>query len=181
MRITGGMFRGRILKSTPGLATRPTSDKVRETIFNILMYDIEGACVLDLFAGFGALGIEAISRGAQAAVFVESGQIQAEIIKRNLSSLDLHEDVLMMDFLEACFHLSEGGKKFDLIFADPPYEKVSPQQVTEAVSQYGLLRRNGLLIIEHKSGGVIEVGKMRLLKKRKFGQTEVSFYAGCDS
>ena len=177
MRVTGGIFRGRKLLTVPGRLTRPTADKVREAIFNILVHDTEGARVLDIFAGSGALGIESMSRGAGSVVFVESGRDQGQTIKHNLDSLKLDGPVLVMDYREACRHLAGKHREFDLIFADPPYDEVTPLEIVETILQYGLLSPGGLLIIEHKRGQVTETGRMVLLKKRKFGQTEVSFYA----
>ena len=177
MRVTGGRFRGRILHTTPGLTTRPTTDKVRQSIFNVLMHELEGAEVLDLFAGSGALGIDALSRGAASAVFVESGFKQVAAIKKNLHTLGLEQKILPVDYCEACRLLAAQEKKFTLIFADPPYEEIAPLEVAETVIQYDLLSSNGLLIIEHKSGLNVDSDKLTLLKKRKFGQTEVSFYA----
>jgi len=177
MRITGGILRGRTLATVSGWVTRPTSEKIRQSIFNILMNDVEGADVLDLFAGSGALGIEALSRGAASAVFVESGRPQAEIVKKNLASLDLTARIITRDFRSACQHLSHEGYRFDLVFADPPYEQFLPEVVGRAVLQYDLLHDKGLFIMERKSGPQVIIDGLKLLKNRKFGQTEVSFYA----
>ena len=141
------------------------------------MHDIEGAEVLDIFAGSCALGIDALSRGAIAAVFVETGKKQVEAIMRNLKSVGLEMPVMAMDYREAGRILAEREKKFDLIFADPPYEEITPQMVAETVIRYNLLSPDGLLIIEHKSGLTAEPENVRLLKRKKYGQTEVSFYA----
>jgi 16S rRNA (guanine966-N2)-methyltransferase len=175
MRVTGGIYKGRKLKTAPGLTTRPTTDKIRQAIFNILMNDIEETDVLDLFAGSGALGIEAISRGARSVLFVESGRQPILFIKDNLKSLDLKCEILETDYINACRRLQKNENRFDLIFADPPYEEISPQQVVDIVVQYNLLRTQGLLIIEHKFRQKTDTDRMELLKKRKFGQTEISF------
>lgn len=164
------------MRTTPGLKARPTTDKIRQSIFNILMNDIESRETLDLFAGSGALGIEALSRGAASAVFVESGHQQARAIKTNLKELDLKADVLEADYKAAARLLAESNIAFDIIFADPPYERYSPADVAETVLRYNLLRPGGLFIIEHKTGGMIPEGRLNLLKRRRFGQTEVSFY-----
>jgi 16S rRNA (guanine(966)-N(2))-methyltransferase RsmD len=142
------------------------------------MHDIEGADVLDLFAGSGALGIEAISRGAETAVFVESGKDQINIIEQNLKSLGLELSIIPTDFQDACTLLNQNKKQFDLIFADPPYEEIQPQNIIDTVNQYNLLRNNGLLIIEHKFGQPVDTKLMKVLKKRKFGQTEITFLCG---
>ena len=176
MRITGGIFKGRKLRTVSGFVTRPTTDKIRQAIFNSLVNDIEGAAVLDLFSGSGALGIEAISRGADSAVFVESGKEQIYVIGENLKSVKLSEEIIQRDYDEACRILAEKGKKFDLIFADPPYKEITPLNVIDAVCQYGLLSEKGLLIIEHKAGQPTENEKLALLKKKKFGKTEISFF-----
>lgn len=176
MRITGGIYKGRMLKTMPGLRTRPTTDKIRQSIFNVLMHDIEGKSVLDLFAGSGALGIEAVSRGGESAVFVESGIKQVSIIKENLNSLGLDAEIIDSDYIVACQLLSDGGKKFDIVFADPPYKEIMPLEVVKTICQYGLLSSGGLFIIEHKFGQPVETELLKLIKQRKFGQTEVSFF-----
>ncbi len=177
MRITSGIYKGRHLKTTPGLIARPTTDKIRQAICNILMNDLEGKSVLDLFAGSGALGIEAISRGANSAVFVEIGHRQADMIRSNLRMLDLSQLVLELDYQRGCRLLFERGRRFDIIFADPPYNKFTPGDVIEAVLQYNLLEPEGFLIIEHNAGANISSDRMTILINRKFGQTEVTFYA----
>jgi 16S rRNA (guanine(966)-N(2))-methyltransferase RsmD len=176
MRITGGTWSGRPIKATPGMDARPTTDKVRQSIFNILMNDIEGKTVLDLFAGSGALGIEALSRGATKAVFIEIGRAQANAIRGNLCSLGVQAEIIETDFRKGLRQLSEEGRKFDIIMADPPYAKVTPREVIDAVLQYDLLEGDGFLIIEHISGAVTDDERLTILKKRKYGQTEVTFY-----
>lgn len=177
MRVTGGKYGGRPLNAAAGLVSRPTTDKIRQSIFNILMNDIENTEVLDIFAGSGALGIEAISRGAVSAIFIEQGFAQTEAIKANLSSLELSSRLIISDFKAAGRLLHEEEKRFDLIFADPPYDKFSPDDVAEVVAQYNLLRPDGFLIIEHKFGVEVTNNRFKLLKRKKFGQTEVTFYA----
>ena len=176
MRVAGGQFKGRKLKTVSGLFTRPTTDKIRQSIFNILMNDIEDKDVLDLFAGSGALGIEALSRGADSATFVENGHRQVEILKGNLVSLELPKSIVKLDYKSACQKLHDENRQFDLIFADPPYEKYLPDQIAETVHQYNLLRQNGFLILEHKTGEQVKDDRFVLIKARKFGQTEVTFY-----
>jgi len=176
MRITGGIFKGRQIKTIPGQATRPTADKVKQAIFNILMHDIEDAYVLDLFAGTGALGIEALSRGARKAVFVDNGFKQASAIRNNLKTLELVEMVLEKKCEAACEMLHMDDEKFDLIFADPPYKYYRPIDIAELISQYDLLSENGLLIIEHDANHTVENEWLALLKTRKFGKTAITFF-----
>lgn len=176
MRISGGIYKGRILKATPGLDTRPTPDKVRQAIFNVLMHDIEDAIILDLFAGSGALGIEALSRGADTAVFIEQGREQAKVIRENLNMLDIDARVLQVDHKSGCRILYENNERFDIVFADPPYKLFSPIDIVNLVTEYSLLAENGFLIIEHKSGRSLETEKLRLVRNKKYGQTEVTIY-----
>jgi len=176
MRVTGGELKGRKLKNTPGLISRPTTDKTRQSIFNTLMHDILNTDILDLFAGSGALGIEALSRGAKSAVFVENGRQQAAVIRDNLEALGLKGELLNIEFKTACARLAESNRKFDIIFADPPYSDFSPADIIDTVTQYNLLADTGFLIIEHRAGQEKKSGRMMLIKERKFGQTEVSFY-----
>jgi len=176
MRITGGILRGRVLKATPGLKVRPTSDKTRQAIFNILMNDIAGARVLDLFAGSGAMGIEALSHGAEDAVFIEVGRAQVNVIRTNLKTMGLEGEVIAGDYKTSSRALGTAGRNFDIIFADPPYQDFAPLEIIDTVLQYSLLAPGGLLIIEHKSGQETATERMWLIKQRRFGQTEVSFY-----
>ncbi|MFH2036879.1 MAG: 16S rRNA (guanine(966)-N(2))-methyltransferase RsmD [Candidatus Zixiibacteriota bacterium] len=176
MRISGGQYHGRKIDAPPGLITRPTIDKVRQAIFNILMHDIDGATFLDLFAGSGAVGIEAVSRGAKSVIFVESGRKQVEIIQKNLKKVKLDANILDDDYKTASRILNSQKKQFDIVFADPPYLEISPLEVIDTVIEYDLLTPKGLLIIEHKFGALTENDKLKLLKKRKFGQTEISFF-----
>lgn len=176
MRITGGIYGGRIIKTVPGLKTRPTPDKVRQAIFNMIMHDIEGARVLDLFAGSGALGIEALSRGAKAATFVEGAHAPAGIIRENLAALGIEGRVYENDYKNALKMLSAADEKFDIIFADPPYELLGPLEIVAQVAEYNLLEPNGFLIIEHRAGREVENETWRPARHKKYGQTEVTIY-----
>ncbi len=124
MRIVAGTYKNRTLKAPKGLTTRPTSEKLRAALFNMIQHQVEGAVILDLFAGSGAMGLEALSRGASKAVFVDSHREAAQCIKENLSALQvgLQGEVWqgdVFDFLERCI---KQGRVFDLIYADPPYD-----------------------------------------------------------
>lgn len=176
MRVTGGIYGGRVIKTVPGLKTRPTPDKVRQAIFNMIMHDIEGTRVLDLFAGSGALGIEALSRGAAAATFVESGRAQAKIIRENLAGLEIEGEILENDYISACRALSAGGRNFDIVFADPPYDLLRPLEIAALVAEYNLLAPDGFLIIEHRAGQDVENEIWRPARHKKYGQTEVTIY-----
>lgn len=123
MRVITGTARGRVLKELEGLETRPTTGKVKESLFSIIQFDIEGRRVLDLFAGTGQLGIEALSRGAKSAVFVDAREDACKLIRENLKRTRLQEDarVVRSDYLD---YLSRCREQYDIIFLDPPYAEV---------------------------------------------------------
>ncbi|MCP4566340.1 MAG: 16S rRNA (guanine(966)-N(2))-methyltransferase RsmD, partial [FCB group bacterium] len=126
IRVAGGQLRGRILKTVPGMVTRPTTGRVREAIFSILQHDLDGADVLDIFAGSGALAIEALSRGAGSAVLIEKGRQAVSVIKQNLEKCELTARLITTDYQKGLGILLAEKKQFDLIFADPPYELITP-------------------------------------------------------
>ena len=149
MRVIAGSARRLLLKTVEGLDTRPTTDRIKETLFNILQNEISGSTVLDLFAGSGAIGIEALSRGAREAVFIENGSRQAACIRDNLRTTRLMEKAVVMecDVLKGISRLST-QKKFDFIFLDPPYLKGIEQTVLNAVRESGAAGRDTLIIVE---------------------------------
>jgi 16S rRNA (guanine(966)-N(2))-methyltransferase RsmD len=129
MRVIAGEWRGRPLKAPPGAATRPTSDRVREALFSILAARVPGARVLDLFAGSGALGIEALSRGARSATFVDDAPAAIRAIAANLEALHAHAEIRKIDVLRFLGAAREGDEQYDLVFLDPPYrdaERLAP-------------------------------------------------------
>ncbi len=184
MRITGGSFRGRRLTVPPGKEVRPTTDKVRQAIFNILVHEIDDARALDLFAGSGALGIEALSRGAKSAVFIEKHRQPLKALHTNLSNIPLEPRVIEADWLAGIKTLTLENQQFDLIFADPPYGQITGDSIAEALlgqtsanqaPDSTLLAPEGILIIE-SSASDAAVTKMKLLKERIFDTTRISFY-----
>lgn len=180
MRVTGGTLKGRQLTAPAGQHVRPTIDKVREAVFNILAHEVPGAAVLDLFAGAGTLGIEALSRGAESAVFVENASAATRVLLKNLDQLQLEALTLQMDWSAALKRLAENRQRFDLIFADPPYQKFTPAQIADAVAESRLLAPNGILIIETDAKADADLS-LPVLKRRSFGQTQLIFCsAGSD-
>ena len=181
MRITGGSLRGRVLRAPIGKATRPTSSKVREAVFNIVSDRIADARVLDLFAGSGALGIEALSRGAPFAAFVESSPAAVSAILQNLEELELDDraQVIRGSVESALERLSAAGEKFGLVFADPPYAGRTAEETLSAVAASGVLAPGSIVIVEHTKrqelGG--EFGSLSLTLSRRYGDTMVSMYA----
>jgi 16S rRNA (guanine966-N2)-methyltransferase len=175
IRVTGGYLKGRILKTVPGQHTRPTTGKVREAIFSILQHDLPDADVLDLFAGSGALGIEAISRGAASAVLVENKFQAAAVIRKNLELCGLELRLIMADYKKGANILSSEGQKFDLIFADPPYGSIPFHTLYDQLVGFSLFKPGGLFILEHAGGE--EPPSDKLIKTRRFGDSAVSFFS----
>jgi len=183
MRIIAGKFRGRKLKSPPSLQTRPTSDRLRETVFNILAPRIAGARVLDLCAGTGAVGIEALSRGAIHVTFVDQSRKMQVLIEENLNAFSIEEREIEIVTSEASDFLRKLVKKatepFDIIFFDPPYAS-DYEIVFEYIGEHAteVLAKAGVLIVEHdkKKEPREEVGQMKRYRVVKQGDSSLSFY-----
>ena len=146
MRVITGTARGRRLKELEGYETRPTTDRVKEGIFNIIQFDIEGRKVLDLYAGTGQLGIEALSRGAAGAVFVDQRRDAASLIRDNLKLTGLEDRARVV--CDAAAFLSSAGEKFGLIFIDPPYAANLWENTIKAISQFDILSNHGIIVCE---------------------------------
>ncbi len=177
MRIISGKFRSRNIRMPEGI--RPTQDRVRKSLFDILKLCIEGAKFLDLFAGSGIVGIEALSRGAKEVVFVENESRCLKTIEANLSSLGVSaKNVVAADadkFIERmhCLH-----HKFDLIFLDPPYYEEAAKKTLQTLGAYDILTAYGLVIVQHYKKDQLpeNSGKLVLWRMAKYGQTILSFY-----
>lgn len=178
LKITGGQLRGRGFKAPPGLATRPTAAKMRQALFNILGPRVAGARVADLFAGSGALGLEALSRGAAGCVFVEMNRPTAKLIQANLTSLGLAErGRVVAAGLEAATGALRAGAPFDLVLADPPYGKGQVARLLALAAQGWLLAPEGQLIVEHSPAEDPEVpAGLQTQDRRHYGQSELSFF-----
>ena len=147
MRIISGSARGRKLKEPQGLDTRPTTDKVKESLFNIIQFELEGRRVLDLFAGTGQLGLEALSRGAEHCTFVDQRREAAALVKENVKLCRFEGQARVVQgesqaFLRAC------GEKFDVIFLDPPYQTNLLEQCIEKITRFDILREHGIIVCE---------------------------------
>jgi len=180
MRVTGGVFRSRALRAPRGTTTRPTSDRVREAIFSMLAADgliEEGARVLDLYAGSGALALEALSRGAGEAVLVEQGRDALAAIRENVKALDVEDRVrIVAARVERAVGQLEGP--FAVVFLDPPYADVRTEAFARVLdAAAGLLADQGALVLEHASGDVPpSVRRLALDRTRRYGDTEVSLF-----
>ena len=184
MRIIAGKYRGRKLKSPPSLQTRPTSDRLRETLFNILASRIEGSRFLDLCAGSGAVGIEALSRGAAHVTFVDRSRKMYALIETNLNSLTVRDDESEVASKEALEFLRKQAKNeagaFDIIFFDPPYA-MDYEAVLDYVGEQAtrMLAEGGVIIVEHhrKKDLKEEVGGLKRYRMLKQGDSCLSFYS----
>lgn len=149
MRIIAGTARSLPLRAPEGLDTRPTSDQIKETLFNMLQSDIPGAYFLDLFAGSGQMGLEALSRGGEYAVFVENNRKAAKCIEENIAftKFDKNARLIMSDAVSALYNL-EGKYKFDVIFMDPPYNKDLEKEVLQFLSTSSMLKPDTKIVVE---------------------------------
>ena len=178
MRIIAGEMRGRTLYAPAGMDTRPTQDKVRESIFNILRFDVQDARVLDLFAGSGALALEAVSWGAQSAVAVDFSRAAIECIRRNVQAARAQDRVriLPMDYRRAIDQLAARGERFDLVFLDPPYRMVNTGEMAAQLFEKGLLDPECLVVIEHARDVAPALPPpFEAADERTYGQTKVLF------
>lgn len=184
MRIVGGLYRSRLISMPKGVEIRPTQDKVREAIFNILG-DISGKKVLELFAGSGAFGIEAISRGARQVTFVDNNFRCTETIKANLESLGVASSlyaIMKSNALSLFPRLEKSADKFDIVFMDPPYHKGMAKKSLINADNYDILSAVGLVIIEHfkKDDLPLDMKSIVFDKERRYGDTLISIYRKID-
>lgn len=184
MRVIAGQFRSRILKSLKGLGLRPTSDRLRETLFNVIRGRVEGSRFLDLFAGTGAVGIEALSRGAALAVFVEKHPPAAALIRGNLESLGIESGAEVVrsaaaPFLEKLASAGASLRPFDLVFLDPPYSLEEEYlRALRLLASGSLVDPGGLVIAEHRHAFRLpeNAGRLRRVRLLKQGDAALSFY-----
>lgn len=178
MRIIAGSARGRQIFAPKGQATRPTLDRVKESLFGILQFSLPNARVLDLYAGSGNLGLEALSRGASYAVFNDHSRECCEIIRNNVETLGFSDQAAVMQFeaLSALERLS-GKEPFTIIFLDPPY-RAGAQQALEALFSKGLVANSGQAVVEHawKEPPKAVEGLFSCVDTRKYGDTGLSFF-----
>jgi len=180
MRIIGGEYRSRIIEMPKGVDIRPTQDRVREAVFNVLA-DVRDKRVLDLFAGSGAYGMEALSRGAEHATFVENNSRCLVTIQSNIDSLKIPEarfTVLRSSVLTSLPRLEKDGERFDLIFIDPPYHKDMARKCLINLDCHDILSESSLVVVEHFKSDSLEtdLGSLQPEKERRYGDTVISIY-----
>jgi len=180
VRIVAGTHRGRPLAGPKGPGLRPTADRVRESLFNLLGQFFEGGEVLDLYAGTGAFSFESLSRGMARAVLVDRGEESARLVAANAQGLGMEGSIelLRMPVERALPRLVAEGRRFSLVFADPPYANEGMADLVRAVGEGGLLAEGGTLVVEHGRREVAPEaeGGLRRVDSRRFGDTVVSLY-----
>jgi 16S rRNA (guanine(966)-N(2))-methyltransferase RsmD len=179
MRIISGTSKGRKLVTPRSQSLRPTSDRVKESLFNILREEMEGKLVLDLFAGTGNLGIEALSRGAEKTIFVEKRRQAIRLIQKNLAQCGLEErsEILPKDTNRGIGILKERGESFDLILMDPPYEKGWIQRTLMKLNSHPIYHEDSILVIEHTRREPLPqpMEGWNLIRQQQIGDTLLSF------
>ncbi len=178
MRIIGGKFKGRNLVSFKADHIRPTTDRVKESLFNIIQAEVENSIVLDLFSGTGNLGIEALSRGAQKVTFIENNKKSLQIIKENLKSLNISENVEIVDEDVFEFMGSAPQFQFDLVFIDPPFTEVLGDKIMNVLSQSAIFSDNVTIAIETGTKELINqrYGLLKCVTQRIFGDKTLSIF-----
>lgn len=178
MRIISGTARGRTIVAPAGDRTRPTQDKVRESLFNIIRWDVMEARILDLFAGTGALSLESLSRGAQSAVLVDTDRAACEAIRKNIAACRMEDKarLIVRDYRQAMDQLAREGEVFDVVFLDPPYRMENTGEMCAALYDKGLLAKAFLLVVEHKRGLAPLVDeRFEAFDQRDYGDTQITF------
>lgn len=177
MRVITGKARGVQLKTPDGLTTRPTTDRVKEALFSIIQFEIPGAKVLDLFGGTGQLGIEALSRGAKSATFVDAGEPACRLIRENLKRTRMEADgkVIRIDYLE---FLSRCREQYNIIFLDPPYAEVFLENALKKITEIDILASGGIIVAERPLGKELpwEFEGYTRSKDYKYGKTLLTVY-----
>ncbi len=181
MKILTGRLRGQKIEFKPNPRLRPTADKVRQAVFNMLQGEVEGKSVLDLYSGTGALGIEALSSGAESVIFVEKNPAQCRAIKRSLELLRLRGDARVenSDAIKAVQQLAGETLTFDFIFLDPPYEKGLALRTLRAISESSIFHEGSLVICETGDEEPIpqKIGLFNCVKNKRYGDTRILFFS----
>lgn len=180
MRIIAGEFKGRRIEPPEGRHTRPTSDKVREAIFSILMEEIYGSVFCDVFAGSGAMGLEALSRGAKKAYFFESSAGVMTYLKNNINKCKMGDKAIVYrgDYKKGLSRLAYEKEKVDIFFIDPPFGENLIQPAMSKIEEMDILAEDGLILAEHDVRDPLpeKIGSFRMIKQRKYGKVVISIF-----
>lgn len=180
MRVVSGSAKGRPLKAVPGMKTRPTTDKVKEAIFSMIGPYFTGGKVLDLYAGTGGLGIEALSRGMDSAVFIDRDPKAVSTIRGNVKHAGMteHAEIYRNDAVRALAALAKRGLQFDLVFLDPPYKLTNMDEIILMMEEQQLLQTSAIIVIEHDADYTYdsEIGTFHCTRRAEYGEIAVSVY-----
>jgi 16S rRNA (guanine966-N2)-methyltransferase len=180
VRVIAGTARGRALKAVPGVGTRPTTDKVKEAIFSMIGPYFHGGLGLDLFAGTGGLGIEAISRGIDRVVFIDLEKTSIQVIQDNLKAIGFTDqsEVYRNEAMRALKVLSKRALKFDLIFLDPPYKMKQADEILLQMQQMEMVKEQATVVVEHEAAHAYgdTIGRFHLRKRSSYGETAITIY-----
>lgn len=174
MRVISGKYKGKVLLGFDVLGTRPTMDRVKESLFAIIQNNIKGSVCLDLFAGSGSLGIEALSNGSKECYFVEKNNEIYELLKKNLVSVE-NNILIKCDYMDALNNFIKEGKKFDIIFLDPPYKMCLINGILDFIYDNDLLNENGIIVCEYENEKVYS-GKFEESRTKKYGSKNITIY-----
>jgi len=182
LRIISGIAKGRRLKAVPGTSTRPTADKVKEAVFSMIGPYFDGGMALDLFAGTGALGIEALSRGMDRAIFVDVDKKCTEIIRHNLqiAGLEKQAEVYRNDAARAVKALGKKDLRFDLVFIDPPYRLPIVEDLLLLLERTGITCRDTTIVVEQDANRTLpeSIGLLQRVRRSVYGDTSITIYKG---
>lgn len=177
MRVISGKARGVVLKTPVGMATRPTADRVKEALFSIIQFDLPGARILDLFGGTGQLGIEALSRGAASAVFVDQREDACRLIQENLRRTKLiqYGKVIRSDYLA---YLKNTQEKFNIVLLDPPYAEYFLENALNLITEIDILQSGGIIVTERPLGKELPLNFQGYIRSKdyKYGKTLLTLY-----
>ena len=179
MKVISGTLKGRIIKGHNIEGTRPTMDRVKESLFASINSYIKGSIVLDLFAGSGNLGIEAISNGATKCYFVDNNRVCTKTINENITNFNIKDKctILNLDYKKALNYFKDNNIKFDLILVDPPYKYENINEILDIISNYNLLNNNCIIVLEYQKDNLNNISNSyELLKYKKYGDKYISIY-----
>ncbi len=180
LRVISGKARGLKLDTPKNQDVRPTTDRVKESLFNMINSYIMDSNILDLFAGTGSLGIECLSRGAKNCVFVDKSKDSINIVRSNVKKARVENEstILNVDFKDAVKRLSTQNQKFDVIFMDPPYYENMFIECLKSIDKFNLLDEDGIIVVEHDTKDLFEdsIGRLNKSREKKYGNTTLTFY-----
>lgn len=176
MRFISGKYKGRKIEGFDIVGTRPTMDRVKESLFAMINSRLKESTILDLFAGTGSLGLEAISNGAKKGYFVDRNKISTQTITKTIKNINIDENIkiLNIDFKKALHKFYEENIKFDIIFLDPPYNDNLINTSLQLIKEYGLLNKNGLIVCEYENEKIVDL--YNIYKEKKYGSKNIRIY-----